>query len=69
LELADMVKFAKVMPTETENTESIGVASRFVQDTAAAIAIEKARQAELAKAKRIRDEKKKNDKEGGNNEL
>jgi hypothetical protein len=69
LELADMVKFAKVMPTETENTESIGVASRFVQDTASAIAAAKARQAELAKAKRISDEKKKNDKEGGKNEL
>ena len=34
LELADMVKFAKVAPTEIENRESLNVVTAFVQETA-----------------------------------
>lgn len=37
LELADMVKFAKVIPTTTENQESLNSAKRFVEETAPVI--------------------------------
>lgn len=41
LELADMVKFAKVLPTPTENQESLNAATRFIQDTAPVVKPEK----------------------------
>lgn len=57
LELADMVKFAKVQPSEIENTESFEAATRFVKETTEALNLAKKAQ-----------EAKKNEKKGGPNE-